>query len=184
VPSFEIDDFKKNNQDKLFIEMDPENAFGTGHHQTTKLCLTAIFNNYKEHFAALDIGTGSGILAILLAKLGLKNILATDTDADALITAKNNALKNNTQINFLTIKENYIYKQNSFDLIIANILSGILIEMVDNITNACKKDGYIILSGILNDQAQSVIDAYITKNTCLIKKSSMDEWCLLIFRKL
>lgn len=190
VPSFEIENYKKNPKSDLFIEMDPENAFGTGHHQTTKLCLTALFNELKdksllekEHFSLLDIGTGSGILAILSYKLGLKNITASDNDEEALLTAKRNAKKNDSQITFLKVDDKTLYQKDSFDIIIANILSGVLIDMANNIINAVTPGGIIILSGILLDQVKQVKNAYIGEKIKFIKMSSMDEWCLLIFKK-
>lgn len=190
VPSFEIEDFKKNPKSDLFIEMDPENAFGTGHHQTTKLCLMSLFNELKDksleekkHFSLLDIGTGSGILAILSYKMGLKNITASDNDEDALLTAKKNAKKNQAQITFLLVDEKKLYEKDSFDLIIANILSGVLIDMAYNIINAVKPGGTIILSGILLEQAKQVKNAYISEKIKFINQTSMDEWCLLIFKK-
>lgn len=189
VPSFEIENFLQNPKGDLYIEMDPENAFGTGHHQTTKLCLTALYNYLTsqkdiKNIKVLDIGTGSAILAILMAKMGVNSILGTDTDGDAIITAKQNAQKNNTNINLIAVDENHIYKKNHYDLIVANILSEVLIQMVKNISEALKPNGVVFLSGILSSQKEKVIKAYEDFNFALQKSLTMDDWCLLQFVKL
>ncbi|MCA9507557.1 MAG: 50S ribosomal protein L11 methyltransferase [Myxococcales bacterium] len=186
VPSFEIDEFKKNPRGSLYIEMDPENAFGTGKHQTTQLCLKNIYeimsaDPKSKGWDALDIGTGSGILAILMKKLGIKHVLGTETDNDALITASQNAKKNNVDIDWLHVDEEYIYPKDHYDLVVANILAPVLIHMADNIFASCKKHGSIILSGILLELAQGVIKVYQGLGARFIRQDQKDDWCSLIF---
>lgn len=189
VPSFEIEAFKKMPLGPLFIEMDPENAFGTGQHQTTQLCLKNIFEVVEEdpkkaaQWSAIDVGTGSGILAILMAKLGVAKILGTETDEDALITAANNAIKNGVEIDWLTVSEEHLYEPESYDLVVANILAPVLIAMVENLCGTCVKGGTIILSGILVEQASKVIDAYVKAGTKFMRQDNQDDWCSLVFRK-
>ncbi len=186
VPSFEIEEFKKNPLGSLFIEMDPENAFGTGQHQTTQLCLKNIYEVLNAHpesvqWNALDVGTGSGILAILMKKLGVREVLGTETDDDALITAANNAIKNGVEIKWLHVSEEHVYDKACYDLVVANILAPVLIVMANNLIGTCKKGGTIILSGILNHQAPDVIDAYQKLGARFIKQDSKDDWCSLVF---
>lgn len=188
VPSFEIDEFKKNPQGDLFIEMDPENAFGTGQHQTTKLCLKNIAlllgDMPKQELAtlrALDVGTGSGILAILLKKLGAAQVIATETDEDAVLTAQRNAEKNNVTVDIYEVKETHTYKPRSYDFIVANILAPTLIDMAPDLVQACSTNGVILLSGILVSQANDVIDTYERLGVKLKKQENLDDWCALIF---
>lgn len=190
VPSFEIDEFKKNPGGELFIEMDPENAFGTGQHQTTKLCLKSIHDllsakskDQLSCLSAIDVGTGSGILAILMKKLGVRSVLATETDEDALITAQRNARKNGVAIEPLKVNETHEYDREKYDLVVANILAAVLIAMKENLTACCKPGGRLVLSGILVGQADGVISAYESSSVHLIKRDVMDDWCALIFAK-
>ncbi len=188
VPSFEIEAFKKKPLGPLFIEMDPENAFGTGQHQTTQLCLKNIFEVIESdpkkasQWSAVDVGTGSGILAILMKKLGLAQVLGTETDEDALITAANNAIKNGVEIDWLTVTEEHSYEPKRYDLVVANILAPVLIAMVTNLTTTCVAGGTIILSGILVEQAPKVIEAYRNAGTQFIRQDNQDDWCSLVFR--
>jgi ribosomal protein L11 methyltransferase len=185
VPSFEIDQFLPTSKGKLYIEMDPENAFGTGQHQTTKLCLTNIHELMAKTpvLNGLDVGTGSGILAILMKKLHAQVVKATEVDEDALITAEKNAVKNGVDIITLQVDEHHIYEQNTFDLVVANILAPVLIDMADNLCGCLKQGGYIILSGILAEQANAVINEFTNRNLKLIKHDLMDDWCALVFLK-
>ena len=182
VPSFEIAEFSKNPRGPLFIEMDPENAFGTGQHQTTKLCLKNIAELKPAGMRALDVGTGSGILAILLKKLSVDSVLATEIDHDALITAQKNAQKNQVVIDFLIVGEQYCYEPRCYDLVVANILAPVLIEMSANLASALVPGGQIILSGILLGQAGEVIKAYQNCGLTLVGEDRLDDWCALMLR--
>lgn len=189
VPSFEIDAFKQQPRGELFIEMDPENAFGTGQHQTTKLCLTALhtlLNKPQQEVASkicLDVGTGSGILAILIKKLGVASVLATETDEDALETAARNATKNGVSLTFLHVTETHAYEADRFDLVVANILAPVLIAMASNLSTCIASEGELVLSGILLSQAPAVIDAYGACGLTFVQQTSMDDWCALVFRR-
>jgi ribosomal protein L11 methyltransferase len=186
VPSFEIDEFKKQPQGSLFIEMDPENAFGTGQHQTTQLCLTSIYDVFASRSCGsrgLDVGCGSGILAILMKKLGALTTVATETDEDALVTAQKNAHKNNVAIDFLLVDESHVYEPDSYDLVVANILAPVLTDMAHNLASCIKTEGYLILSGILLAQAKAVIKSYQLYGLTMIKQSIKDDWCALIFQR-
>jgi ribosomal protein L11 methyltransferase len=190
VPSFEIEEFKKNHHEKLFIEMDPENAFGTGQHQTTKLCLTSIYEilstkekNQLTRLTCLDVGTGSGILAILMKKMDANLMEASEIDEDALMTAKKNAQKNDVEINMLLVDEFHSYEKNYYHLVVANILAPVLIKMRDNLAYCLKRSGQLILSGILVNQANEVTSSYERYGLTFKKKQIMDDWCALVFKK-
>lgn len=189
VPSFD-EAFKKNPLGPLWIEMDPENAFGTGQHQTTQLCLTHIRkllvkkpHSSVRNLDCLDIGCGSGILAILMKKLGVRSVLATETDLDALLTAERNARINKVHIHTAHVDEDYEYVQDHYDLAVANILAPVLIVLSENILSSLRTNGELILSGILVPQAPEVIAAYESLGAELLLQDNKDDWCALIFKK-
>ncbi len=188
VPSFEIEGFLQKPRGPLYIEMDPENAFGTGQHQTTKLCLTAL-RGLLAHYAnlgtldCLDVGAGSGILAILIKKLGAKSVLATETDEDALHTAERNAMKNGVHLDTLVVTESHCYDKFRYDVVVANILAPVLIGMAENLASALKARGQLILSGILLSQVPSVIEAYEACGLRFLRQDAMDDWCALLFER-
>lgn len=185
VPSHEYDDWIKEHPSALYIVMDPENAFGTGQHQTTQLCLTMIAKLSAEvdfsRTQAVDIGTGSGILAILMKKLGMHTIIASETDESALVTAKKNAMQNNVAIDFQLVTEQDNYGERAYDVIVANILAPVLIGMANMIVAATKPSGHIILSGILESQSADVVRAYEDEGVKLLQKERKDDWVALLF---
>lgn len=185
VPSFEMASFLPEAKGKLYIEMDPENAFGTGQHQTTKLVLKNIHDIMSRTSVryGLDVGCGSGILAILMKKLGARDVLATEVDEDALITAQKNAQKNGVDFATRHVDEHHTYPHETYDLVAANILAPVLISMADNLSHCVADGGHLILSGILLDQAPGVIAAYQAHHLVLLKQDAMDDWCALVFSK-
>lgn len=178
--------WKKNNTKLTPIYIYPEMAFGTGHHPTTHLCLEAVAYLLKQKKITsqdtfLDLGTGSGILGIACAKMGLKG-LGLDIDPHALNNAQKNIDKNNVNNNF-TLKLGSIKSldQETFSLILANILATPLIKMSSKIINHLKKTGFLILSGILNDQVKKVKSAYNLPGLNLYKELNLKEWAALIY---
>jgi ribosomal protein L11 methyltransferase len=153
-------DYSPQPQEKV-INLDPGMAFGTGHHPTTKLCLEILSTLISTGDNVLDIGTGSGILAITAAKLGANSILALDTDPVAIKTAqfnsKTNKVANNIEFKLGTL-DSSIGSRN-FDLIVANIYASIIIEMLPRVINCLKPAGHFVLSGIPLDKEKEVYSA-------------------------
>ena len=175
----------KDNQDRIPIIIEPKSAFGTGHHATTALCLDVISDLFdkgkiNKNGNFLDLGTGSGILAIALSKLGLSGY---GLDIDPL--AIDNALENKEINNVSSIKFNVgsveIVKENKFDLIVANILSGPLIDMSKDIAKILNNKSILILSGLLTTQADMVENAYIECGLNKAQRYIDGEWCALEF---
>ena len=110
---------------KIPLEVEPGMAFGTGQHATTQLCLAQIENLFESKTieTVLDVGTGTGILAIAAIKLGAKKLVGTDIDADAVIAAKENAVRN--ECSFEVFQDSVPADTNSYDFVIANILCSI-----------------------------------------------------------
>ena len=171
-------------KDPIIIE--PKMAFGTGHHATTSLCLAALTDlvlsgRINKEGTFFDLGTGSGILAIGLSKLGM-NGLGSDIDAMAIDCAKENLITNNVTAGVdLQVGSVEAAGDKKFDLVVANILSGPLIQMAQDIINCVEEDGCLVLSGILAEQAPQVVEAYMN---CGLGEPDMkvkDEWCSLVW---
>jgi ribosomal protein L11 methyltransferase len=149
--------------DAINLRLDPGLAFGTGTHPTTSLCLRWLDRNIKTQNSLLDFGCGSGILAIAAIMLGVDHADGVDIDPQALIATHSNAENNqvNEKINsFLPADFQRQHTDTRYDVVVANILSGPLAELAATLAGHTRKHGHIVLSGILREQAESVINAY------------------------
>ncbi|HLP25213.1 MAG TPA: 50S ribosomal protein L11 methyltransferase [Acidobacteriota bacterium] len=141
----------------ICLELDPGMAFGTGSHPTTRLCLEWLCTNVGSGETVLDYGCGSGILGIAAAKLGAGSVLGVDIDDNALVAARDNAARNGVQIELRHTREPL---DETFDRVVANILTNPLCVMAPLLSGRVASGGRIALSGVLETQAQQVIDAY------------------------
>lgn len=168
------------------IRLDPGMAFGTGHHPTTKLCLDSLSNLTNTGDNVLDIGTGSGILAITAAKLGAKSILALDTDPIAIQTAqvniKTNKVADNIKVKLGTLDSSI--GPSNFDLIVANIYSSIIIDLLPQIMNTLKPSGYFILSGIPLDKEADIYSALDNLHITRRQVQVQDGWIAITGNKI
>ena len=185
---------KLKNLDKKVIFVNERMAFGTGRHGTTKMCLESLIYIYEKYLLdknikienALDVGCGSGILAIFFAKLFEKNVEAVDIDVDALEVAVDFSLINNVDKNVFVYKSSLFanVKDVKYDLIMANILLSPLIEMAEQVENKIAKNGFVILSGFLEEQSEILLKKYESKNFKLEKKLVENEWVCFIMQYL
>ena len=162
--------------DAVNIQLDPGIAFGTGSHATTALCLSWLAQNPPRGLSVIDYGCGSGILAIAALKLGASSLSCVDIDQQALDATADNALRNHIdplQINLALPSE---FKSDSVDLLIANILSGPLLELASTFASLVKPGGTILLSGILSEQLNEIYQAY-SPYFDLQKSRCQDDWC-------
>ncbi|MAL62529.1 MAG: hypothetical protein CL563_05970 [Alphaproteobacteria bacterium] len=171
----------------IVIRMDAGQAFGTGNHETTKGCLQAIdvICDRKLPFNSLDVGTGSGVLAIAIAKCGVPQVTASDNDPTAIEVAKENARKNGLgqDIEFHCadgLNHPKIRRSAQYDLIVANIVANPLIEMAKPISSAIKSEGHVVLSGVLFAQAGDVEAAYRAVSLVVQSRIVMGDWVTLI----
>lgn len=176
----------KRSPGEIIIDIDPGMAFGTGGHATTKMCLKAILRLVKGgHLpkgpSILDVGTGTGVLAIAGVKLGFKKALGTDIDKVALKVARKNARANKAMLTLSSKDLSAV--PGSFDLVVANILAGELKRLSPALKSKIAPDGYLILSGILESESDSVEAAFSSLG--LRKAFSLAEkgWVALVFRK-
>ena len=153
------------NTDKIVIRIEPSMAFGTGTHETTKLCLKAIEETYDGKMSFLDVGTGTGILAIGAAKIQGKSekakgkILACDTDFDSIVIAKENAELNNTE-NIEIYVGSISSETPEFDFVCANLTADVILPILPLLIE--KSKNILVLSGILKEQ-ESLIIAELNK---------------------
>lgn len=185
LPPWEESDKQDPSLLPLYIE--PQMAFGTGHHPTTSLCLETMVELFSQgkldpRYAFLDVGTGSGILAIASTLLGLNGI-GLDNDPVAINNAVKNSLFNHVdaRVTFCVGTVNCFKKSCSFDLILANILAGPLSDMAQELTQYLSGNSCLILSGILHTQEESVIGSYqkyLSKAPKIIRKG---EWSALVW---
>lgn len=139
------------------LELDPGLAFGTGSHPTTRLCLEWVEQHVGPGLSVLDYGCGSGILGIAAAKFGAQDVLGIDIDPAALIAAADNAARNGVA---LRLAHSGVPLDETFDCVIANILTNPLMLLAPLLTSRLKPGGRLALSGVLETQAGQVIEAY------------------------
>ena len=165
------EEVKPEDADKFMIEIDPGISFGTGKHETTQLCIKQLIKyieGAKEAPTVLDVGCGSGILSIVALKLGAKEVVGTDLDADCMISTRDNM-----QVNHLDEKLGTFYVGNliddtelqnkvgteKYDIVVANILADVIIPMAPVIPDRLKEGGYFITSGIIDFKENEVKEA-------------------------
>lgn len=172
------------------IQIDANQAFGTGHHGTTAGCLEAISKVTKRHKFKniLDLGTGSGVLAIALAKETKQEILATDIDPLSVQIAHEN-MQLNKVANHITCKQaagfqHPVFREyGPFGLVVANILAGPLRKLAHPMTMHLESNATIILSGLLIRQQASVLSAYLEQGAFLVEAIHRDGWATLILNR-
>jgi len=141
------------------VMLDPGLAFGTGTHATTSLCLTWLDNTDLHDKVVVDFGCGSGILGIAALKLGAKRVIGIDIDPQALQASAENAKRNGVNDRLYLYLPHDQPKMEA-DIVLANILAGPLKELSDIISRYCKKNGSLLMSGILEAQSDSVMQVY------------------------
>ncbi len=168
---------------RVGIELDPGMAFGTGHHGSTQGCLTALDALVSPERAprVLDLGTGSGVLAIAAVKLGARSALAVDIDADACDIAAAN-VRGNSVVEAVEITTLLDPGQTGFDIIVANIFSGMLIGFANDIVRRLNPGGYAIGAGLETAEAPAVIDAWTASGMTRVHEYEIDGWTTLVFR--
>lgn len=158
--------------DEIVLMMDPEMAFGSGTHESTRLCLGALDRMVKKDSAVLDIGCGSGILAIASMLLGAKSADACDIDAISVETAKRNCEKNSVECN---VFRSDLFKQvtGKYDIIAANIVADIIIRMAPEIRSHMNEGAKFLCSGIIVERADEVAE-HLKKNGLNVTGISTD----------
>jgi ribosomal protein L11 methyltransferase len=186
-PSWRLDEAKMLSPKHLIV-IDPKMSFGTGHHETTRLCLRAIEAIEMDGRKVLDIGTGTGVLAIYAIQRGAVNAIGVDTDSWSIDNSIANRSLNNIPESKLEIRKGTIQEtvsqEEKFDVILANIHRNILIEMAIRIKSHLSISGIVILAGILIYDSEEVRAAYEEIGFNLIRETNENEWASLTLQLL
>ena len=164
--------------DGLILELDPGLAFGTGSHPTTSLCMQWLESHVSPGNTVLDYGCGSGILALVARKLDAGIVVGVDIDPQAIVAAKHNALRNRCEIDYYLPDAFHTASKQSFDIVVANILSSPLKLMAQMLSSFVAPGGWLVLSGVLERQAEEVTAAYAPHISMQVWKAQ-DGWVAL-----
>ena len=160
--------------------IDPGMAFGTGDHETTRMCVQALDKYVKADTTVFDIGTGSGILALVASKLGAKHVVGVDLDPVAVDSAKENISFNNVD-NIEVLYGNLLdVVDGKADIVVANIIAEIICILVDDVKKALNKDGIFITSGIIHERRQMVIDKLEQEGFEVMEVNKDGEWNCIV----
>ena len=183
VPAWE--DYQKQ-PDDIIVTMDPGMAFGTGTHETTRLVIGLLEKYTKKGDRVLDVGCGSGILAICASKLGAKECRAYDIDEVAVGVARDNIVINDCDN--ITCDQSDLLKQvelegGQYDLVCANIVADIIIRMLPDVGRYMKKDAILLASGIINERAEDITEAFDKFGFEIVEHAVDNGWCAFAIRK-
>ena len=183
IPSWE--EVKPEDQDKMILHIDPGTAFGTGMHETTQLCIRQLKKYITPETELLDVGTGSGILAIISLMYGIHHAVGTDLDPCAVEAVRENMEANHIAPerfdmmigNIITdkaVQDKVGYEK--YDIVVANILADVLVPLTPVIINQLKPGGVYITSGIIDNKEQTVRDAVEAAGLEVIEVTYQGEW--------
>ena len=181
VPSWEEYD---NKDSRTVLSIDPGAAFGTGTHATTSLCLEVLDSQIKGAEKVLDIGTGSGILAIASVLLGAEKAFGVDIDAQSVKTAKENA-----EINNISDKVDFIVGdladkvEGKYNIVCANIVADVIIKLLPDVARFMEEDAVLIVSGIIDIRKEDVLTAIKENGFSIAEEKYRDNWCAFTLRK-
>ncbi|NLL76662.1 MAG: 50S ribosomal protein L11 methyltransferase [Clostridiales bacterium] len=190
IPSWE--EVKEEDEDKLILHIDPGTAFGTGMHETTQLCIRQLRKYITPETKLLDVGTGSGILAILSLMFGAKAAVGTDLDPCAIDATRENMRSNRiTPDKFEVMIGNIITEKEvqdkvgheCYDIVVANILADVLIPLTPVIINQLMPGGIYITSGIIDDKEKAVTEAINAAGFDVLEVTYQGEWVSVTARK-
>lgn len=177
-------------QDSALIDLliDPALAFGSGHHESTNMCLALLSELTRNGMSALDVGCGSGILSIAMKKLGAK-VSACDTDEQAVVATQQNAEKNGVRIDKIWLgsvsslneQSSSAATQPQFDLIVANIIADVILILSADLKKALKPSGKLVLSGILEKYKDRIEQAFSDLSFICMKQEN--EWLSFVYER-
>ena len=190
IPSWE--EVKEEDKDKMILHIDPGTAFGTGMHETTQLCIRQLKKYITPETELLDVGTGSGILAIISLMYGIKHAVGTDLDPCAVEAVRENMEVNHINPeafdmmigNIITdkaVQDKVGYEK--YDIVVANILADVLVPLTPVIVNQMKKGGIYITSGIIDNKEQTVVEAVKAAGLEVLEVTYQGEWVSVTAKK-
>lgn len=168
----------------IVLEMDPGMAFGTGLHPTTRLCVVVLEGLVRPGMHILDVGTGTGILAMVAARLGAEEALAIDNDENAVIVARRNVQANGLSERVTLCYGSLADVKETYDVVVVNILAPVIINMARaGLAERLRPDGSLVVSGILEAQVDSVAGALHEQSLQVVEQRQQEEWVALIARR-
>ena len=173
--------YSPKSSDEVIITLEPGCAFGTGTHSTTQLCMKMIEKYMPCGVRVADIGTGSGILAICAAKFGASYVYGCDNDDTVIDVARENAAKNAVKCDFELNTADKITQK--FDFVLANILHNVLAEIMPDLKNIMNSGALLVLSGILDEKKQVVLDSIKKCDLILVEEVHLNQWTAFVVRK-
>ena len=174
-------EYSPKSSDEVIITLEPGCAFGTGTHSTTQLCMKMIEKYMPCGARVADIGAGSGILAICAAKFGASYVYGCDNDDTVIEVARENAAKNAVKCDFELNTADKIPQK--FDFVLANILHNVLAEIMPDLKNIMNSDALLVLSGILDEKKQVVLDSIKKCDLILVEEVHLNQWTAFVVRK-
>lgn len=170
--------------DEVVIELDPGAAFGTGTHATTSMCIRQLEKLVKPGMTVFDVGTGSGILSIISAKLGATNIQAVDYDDSVLKIVEENLEQNNVQ-DIISVAQSDLMQNvhGKAELVIANIIADIIIRLFDQLDEHLEQDGTLLTSGIIEDRIEDVLAAAEAHGYGVVERLENKGWACITFKR-
>ena len=190
IPSWE--DVKEEDRDKKILHIDPGTAFGTGMHDTTQLCIRQIKKFLTPETTLLDVGSGSGILAILALMYGAAKAVGTDLDPCAVVAVRQNMEANGIREEDFTMMIGNIITEKEiqdkvgylcYDIVVANILANVLVELTPVVTAHLKPGGIYITSGIIQEKEETVAEAVRAAGMEVVEITRQGEWVSVTARK-
>ena len=167
-------------EDDLVVELDPGMAFGTGTHETTNMCMELLETHMQPGLRVMDVGTGSGILAIAAAKLGAPSILAVDIDPDAVKVARENVHHNRVEQQVRVVQGDLVKSEAMpCELAVANIVADAICMLAAPLTRHLVPGGLLICSGIIREREQDVQDALASAGYTPVQRLTKGEWVAL-----
>ena len=174
-------EYSPKSSDEVIITLEPGCAFGTGTHSTTQLCMKMIEKYMPCGARVADIGAGSGILAICAAKFGASYVYGCDNDDTVIEVARENAAKNAVKCDFELNTADKIPQK--FDFVLANILHNVLAEIMPDLKNIMNSGALLVLSGILDEKKQVVLDSIKKCDLILVEEVHLNQWTAFVVRK-
>jgi ribosomal protein L11 methyltransferase len=178
-------DFSPESENDIVVVLDPGMAFGTGTHPSTRLCLMALEDHLQAGDAVLDVGTGSGVLAIAAVKLGAKKVDAVDIEPVAIRSTLENAQRNGVADRLsvsLGSVDDAARPASTYDVVVANIISRILVELASGLAAGTRPGGLLILSGVIEQHEPLVRDAFQLRGFRSVARDQIDDWVGLVYR--
>jgi ribosomal protein L11 methyltransferase len=183
MPSADITSVPTGTAAPIVIEIEPSRGFGTGHHQSTRLCLVLLQSRSLASQTVIDVGTGSGVLAIAAAKLGAAFVNAIDVDPDAIENARENISRNGVEaVVEAHVRDLTEAPLSPADVVIANLTGTLLARHADDLTALVRKGGSLIVAGFTIDEKPLVLEAFESAFT-LSESAEEDDWWAVVVTK-